>query len=174
MQYARVVALCVLLAGSIAGIALANRGPSTPEERRMAVKLNRELEQNPLSSTAPASRAWLATWLTDIPDISLRPCTELVRPLLRARRGYSRELVEQLMFSSVAYLIEHPDRVDDPVALARGGLEGVLRTYEAILRIKPNEHHPFLDDLLVRRDEGTLGVFVEDGLAKCANVERTP
>jgi hypothetical protein len=71
-----------------------------------------------------------------------------------------------MMFSSAAFIIEHPDQANDRKAVSQAGLEGSLKTYESILKTRPNAKWPFLDGLIQKREKGELGAYVSDILAK--------
>lgn len=136
------------------------RKPSTPEERAEAVRIARSLEADPLGKDAAAAREKLLKWLVDAPDISVTLCTDFLKPLLGKKKNYSTELEMQQMFSSAAFIIEHPDRATDEPAVYQAGLEGTLKAYELILKTQPKAKWDFLDDLLARRDKGELKDYV--------------
>jgi hypothetical protein len=147
-----------------------NRGPSTPEERAQALRIARALEANPLDEKAKKAREWLLYWLIEVPDIHINLCTGFLEPLYGKKdKNYSSEIVGQMMFSTAAFIIEHPDKEKDDEATYQAGLEGSLRAYESILKTKPNARWPFLDDLIARREKGELGAYVQDILkqGKC-------
>jgi hypothetical protein len=60
----------------------------------------------------------------------------------------------------VAYLVQHPEKVKDQLAIYHAGLLSALATYETVLALHPDEHWPLLDDLLQKRAAGTLPEFV--------------
>jgi hypothetical protein len=73
-----------------------------------------------------------------------------------------------MTMSSAAFIIEHPDQARDDVAVNKAGIEGTLKAYEAILRTKPKARWPFLDELIARRDKGTLEDYVREiSTTKC-------
>jgi hypothetical protein len=78
--------------------------------------------------------------------------------------NYSTELEMQPMFSSAAFIIEHPDKAADEPAIYQAGLEGTLKAYEAILKSKPKAKWEFLDELVIRRDKGELNAYVMEVL----------
>ena len=144
------------------------RGPSTPEERAQAVRLTRALEADPLSKDAKDARRWLLVWLADVPDISVTICTDYLKPLFDKDKNYSSEIVFQHTVSSAAFIIEHPEQATDDIAVNKAGLEGSLKAYEAILKAKPKAKWPFLDELIERRDKGTLEEYVREvATTKC-------
>jgi hypothetical protein len=144
-----------------------NRGPSTAEERRKAVELTRMLETDPFHRDAKEARRWLTRWLIEVPDITVTVCTAFLEPLLKSKENYSTEIVTQMMFSSAAFIIEHPEKAGDERAVYLAGLEGSLRAYEAILKSKPRARWPFLDGLIEKRNEGGLGDYVGQTMVKC-------
>lgn len=144
------------------------RGPSTPEERAQVVRLVRALESDPLGKEAKDARSSVLRWLIEVPDVSVTVCSDYLKPLMDKDKNYSSELFFQMTLSSAAFIIEHPDQAKDDVAVNKAGVEGALRAYEAILKQKPKAQWPFLDELIQRREKGTLEEYVR-GIAatKC-------
>jgi len=138
------------------------RKPSTPEERSQAVRITRALESDPLSKDAKDQRERLLYWLIQVPDISVTICTDFLSPLLDKKKNYSTELQMQEMFSSAAFIIENPDKAQDQPAIHLAGLEGTLKAYEAILRVKPKAKLEHLDFLLEKRNKGELDDYVAE------------
>lgn len=146
------------------------RGPSTLEERAQAVRLTRALEADPLNEKAKDARRWLLGWLSDVPDITVTICPDYLRPIFNSDKNYSPEIFFQMTLSSAAFIIEHPDQAKDDVAVNRAGVEGSLKAYEAIVKAKPKAKSAFLDDLIAKRDKGTLEEYVREiSTTKCKN-----
>lgn len=144
------------------------RGPSTPEERAQAVRLTHSLETDPLGNEAKDARRWLLAWLSEVPDIDVTICSDYLKPVFDKDKNYASEIFFQMTISSAAFIIEHPEQAKDDVAVNKAGLEGSLRAYEAILKAKPKAKWPFLDDLIQRRDKGTLEEYVREiATTKC-------
>jgi hypothetical protein len=141
--------------------AQSKRGPSTPEERDTAVKAARLLEADPFNKDAKKMREWFTLWLIEIPDISIEVCNYL-GPVLGSKKDYAAEIFTQTMFSSAAFIIEHPDRAKDKVAVNLAGVEGALRFYEAVLKAKPKAKQDFLDGLIAKREKGELKAYVQE------------
>jgi len=142
-------------------------GLSTPNDREKVVSLTRMLERDPLAETAPATRQWLQKWITEVPDIRVYACDNLLGQHLRDDYAYSTEIKLQPMFSAAAFAIKHRDKARDRDAQYHAGVEGALRVYEALLKSKPDAKSAFLDDLLTKRDKGELA----DHVAKLAKEE---
>jgi hypothetical protein len=88
-------------------------------------------------------------------------------PLLKSDRKYSAEINQQMIISSGAFVIEHPEqmKVNDAVYLA--GLQGSLATYEALVKVAPDAKWKFLDDLVARRDKGELPAYIKSKEKNC-------
>jgi hypothetical membrane protein len=139
-------------------------GLSTPDQRAKVVALTRSLERDPLGENAPATRQWLRKWIIEVPEIRVYVCDDLLGHGLGDNYPYSTEVKLQPMFSAAAFAIEHRDKARDEHAQHYAGVEGALRTYEALLKSKPDAKSAFLDDLLAKRDHGELA----DHVAKLA------
>ena len=150
------------------------RGPSTAEERARAVQIAHQLENEPLAKDAKVHRDWVIQWIVDIPDITVTVCDDYFGTLSKPVRGHAREIVNQMVISSAAFMIEHPDKVKDEQAIATAGLLGSLKTYQAILKQEPDARWPYIDKIVMMRDQGKLDEFVSDTRRKCAQEEEEP
>jgi hypothetical protein len=151
-----------------------HRGPSTAEERTRAVKIAHELESDPLAKDAKDNREWVIQWIIDIPDITVTVCNDYFGQLPKATRGHIREIVNQMVISSAAFMIEHPDKTKDDQAVATAGLLGALKVYQSILKQDPDARWPYVDKVVQMRDQGKLDEFVTDTRRKCAQDEEEP
>jgi hypothetical protein len=145
----------------------AERGPSTPKERAKAVRLVHQLEADPIGPKARDARRWLALWLLEVPDLQVRYCAEVVGGDRSARQRIRPDLLAQIPWSGVAFLIENPAKREAKAEVYTAGLLGTLRAYEALLRDRPDERSPLLDGLLARRDAGELAAFVSETAQAC-------
>jgi|SRR6266536_1298441 len=148
-------------------LAAGSRGPSTPEERRKALQIIHHLETDPLADTKD-ERQWLTLWLIEVPDIHVSLCTEFFPSLLRdSKKKHGGDLAMQSGYSIAAFQIEHPTEAKDENALYLAGVEGTLRTYEAILLKEPKSRWSELDALIAKRERGELASFVRETVPKC-------
>ena len=141
------------------------RGPSTAEERAKVVALTHLLERDPLGENAPMTRQWLRGWVSEVPDIRVYVCDDLLGSGLGDNYPYSSEVNQQMIFSAAAFAIEHQDKARDEIAQYSAGVEGALRVYEAIVKSKPDAKSALLDEFLAKRDDGEL----VDHVVKLAN-----
>lgn len=142
------------------------KAPKLSGDRAKVVQMARSLETDPLSKDAPEMRKQVTMWLIQVPDITVKACN-LLPPLMGSRKDYANEIWGQLIVSQGAFLIEHPEKADDSLAVQTAALEGSLRAYESILKQKPKAKWPFLDDLLEKREKGLLGAYVQQVVAQC-------
>jgi hypothetical protein len=175
----QVIAIATLLLGfSVVRTAHAQqqqkRGPSTAEERARAVKVARQLEEDPLAKDAKENREWVYKWIEDIPDITVNVCYDYFGKMPNPPRGHSKEIVRQMIISSAAFMIEHPDKTKDEQAIATAGLLGALKVYQSILKGEPDARWPTVDKIVQMRDQGKLDEFVSDTRRKCAQEEEEP
>lgn len=147
------------------------RGPSTTEERARAVKIAHELEDDPLGKSAKDDRQWVIQWIIDIPDITVTECDDFFGTIPKTPRGHMREIVSQMVISSAAFMIEHPDKVKNEQAVATAGLLGALKAYQSILKMEPDARWPYVDKVVLMRDQGKLDDYVSDTRRKCAQEE---
>jgi len=137
----------------------ADRPPSTPEERERAVKLVAELEANLVGPEADASREWLDKWMAEIPDIFFHSC-----PLLEKEKDevfpYHLYLIKQSYYEGGAYLIQHPEKVNDQLTIYIAGVEGALRAYNNVIAKSPTKRNTSLDLLLKSQADRQLAELI--------------
>lgn len=126
------------------------------------------LETSPLAKEAKDYRIKLFAFIAAAPDITVKFCTNVLGEQKRLKGDYDGELVTfQLLFSQAKFLIENPDKAQDDAAVYLAAVEGVLKTWEAIKTAKPKAKFPLLDELLQKRQAGTLADHVKTGMSGC-------
>lgn len=157
----------VVLIGCAASAYAQKRGPSTAEERKRAVEMATFLETTPLAKEAKDYRAALLYFLAEVPDITVKLCTNVLGESKRLKGDYESELVGQLAYSQAKFVIENPDKAQADAAVYLAGVEGVLRTWQAIKTAKPKAKHLLMDELLQKQQAGTLAEYVKAGMSGC-------
>jgi len=148
----------------------ADRGPSTPEERKQALEYIQDFESNPLGPNAMKEREWVIRWVIEVPDIHLHFCSTILDKLNKRDKKDGPTLLAAMMLSQTEFVLKHPEKQGDHLAEYRTGVEGVLRIYELLLTANPKDRQPYLDDLIQRREAGTLAPFVKQRAeAECKN-----
>ena len=160
--------LWIVVVSVVASSQTASTGtPSTPEERERAATIAHKLETAPLDESLRPDREWLLKWIIQVPDIHVKLCTNVLGNFTKSKYKYSPEIVGQLTFSEAAFAIEHPDQASDDVAQYAAGVEGVLKAYSAILKMKPDAKSKPLDELGEKQAQGKLVDFVREASKGC-------
>jgi hypothetical protein len=158
---------CALLAAPVSAIA-AGRGPSTPEERKQALEYIQHFEADPLNPSLKSEIQWLTIWMIQVPDVHVNLCTILDLP--KGNKKDSQTLFTAMFFAQIKFALQHLEMQADHLAEYQAGVEGALRVYEVLLKANPKDRQPFLDDLIQRRDAGTLPQWVKErAAATCKN-----
>jgi hypothetical protein len=159
---------CVLLAAPASAIA-ADRGPSTPEERKQALEYIQHFMANPLNPALQPEKEWLTFWMIQVPDIHVHVCM-MFDNLPKGNKKDSQAIFNAMFFSQIAYATQNLDKQNDLQAEYQAGAEGALKVYELMLKSNPKDRQPYLDDLIQRRDAGTLQQWVKErAAASCKN-----
>ena len=66
---------------------------------------------------------------------------------------YAHTITQQYILASGAFQIENPDKAADAKATELAALESVLKTYQAILKQKPDAKAKPLNDLLKKQSQ---------------------
>jgi hypothetical protein len=79
-------------------------------------------------------------------------------------------LLAAMMMGQTEFVLKSADKQRDTFAEYEAGVDAVLNVYAALLRSNPKDRQPYLDDLIQRRDAGTLAQFIRDrAAASCKN-----
>jgi len=140
---------------------------STPEERQRLVAIAHKLEAAPLDPALAPERQWAVNFVIAAPDVHVRICPAMLGDLRRPKYKYRSEISEQLLISSAAFVIEHPDQADNDRAQSAGGRQGVLKAYSAIIKAEPQATAKSLDTLLEKQREGKLADAVWEIAKTC-------
>lgn len=156
-----------LLLGLCVAVGVAQRGPSTPAERKRAVEIATLLEDDPLNEKAKELSNELLLWLIEVPDVNVNLCTSVLGDSSKIKGDYAPTLITQLTFSQAKFVIEHPEQVGDQHQVYLAGVEGVLKTYQNIKKAKPKVKLGPLEELLVKQQAGQLSDFVKNEMGGC-------
>jgi hypothetical protein len=157
------VLVCALLSGA-AALRAADRGPSTADERRQALDYIHHFQADPLNSALRPEIEWVTKWAIEIPDVHVNLC--LMVELPKGDKKHSQTLFTAMMLSQTAFAIEHRDDSPDVQAEHLAGMNGLLDAYEKVAAANAKDRQPALDDLLQRRQAGTLEAYVKEHACK--------
>ncbi len=148
---------------------------STTKQRVKFVRVTRDLEIKPLAFSAVQQRQWAADFIVHVPDLHVELCDCVIStPLQTANQNYNNQLSMQFLYSSAAFMIQHP-KVKDPVKIQTAGVEGTLKAYESILKVDKNARFEFLDGLMQQKKEGQLENYVASVSHTCGDLaEQSP
>lgn len=131
------------------------------------IQLINKLESDPFTKDGKDVRAEVLIWLTEAPDVSVSLCPDVLGDIRKIKGDDGKTLVVQLMYSEAKFILEHPDKAADQLAVNVAGVEGVLRTYAAMQAVKPKLSIPEFDQLSQLQASGQLVAAVETRLATC-------
>ena len=139
------------------------RGASTPEERQRAAAIAHKLEEAPLDKNLQQEREWAMRWVIEVPDVHVNICANSLGDFLskKSKYKYESEIVSQMLLSSAAFVIEHPDQAADEQGQYLAAAQGALKAYESILKSRPDAHSKPLDGLLQQQKNGKLQETVQ-------------
>jgi hypothetical protein len=152
---------CALLLAPFA--AKAERGPSTPAERKQALESIHHFEADPLNANLKSEVRWVVEWAIEIPDVHFNICE--IATLPKSDKQGRSTLFSAMILAQIAFVLQNPDRQEDLVAQYQAGVEGVLHSYEILLKANPKDRQTLLDDLIEKRESGTLELWVKERAA---------
>jgi hypothetical protein len=152
---------CALLAAPVAAIA-ADRGPSTPEERKQALEYIQDFEANPLGPNALHERQWVIEWVIEVPDVHVSFCSSILDKMNKSDKKDGPALLAAMLMAQTEFALQGSGKQGDVLAEYKAGVENVFRVYEVLLKANPKDRQPYLDDLIQRRDAGTLTQWVKE------------
>ncbi len=165
-----VLPLLLTLACALPHASAQNAGTSSASDRAHALALADDLEANPLGPAANEKRNQLTTFLLRVPDIHVSMCSSLLGDLAKTGKD-SNILVMQPTFSSIRYAIEHGGGNGSSVEQYQAGVLGTLKTYENMVRVKPEDRQPVMDELLKKRANGTLRAYIKVQFDKSCKIK---
>ena len=140
---------------------------SSPEDRQRFVSIERSLERTPLDSSLQADRKWAVQWLIDAPDVSVNVCLDPLGGVSEKDYARTAEVVVQYTIAMAAFVIENPEKANDPDAQQLAGVEGALNAYRSMRAAQPNDTSPALEKLLGMQSRGELPGFVHKAYLRC-------
>jgi hypothetical protein len=158
----------LLSSPSIYAIA-ADRGSSTQEERKQALDYAQDFLSNPLGPNAHKEREWVVTWAIQVPDVHVSFCMLLERQP-KGDKQDADSITAGILLAQTAFAIQNPEAKANSEEAYLAGIQGALKVYELLLKDRAKDRQPYLDDLIQRRDAGTLPQFVQERASKaCKN-----
>jgi len=161
---AALVAGCALLLTSLSSKSQEKRGPSTPEERQQALDHIHNWQSDPLGPQAKDQFGWVLKWFADVPDLTVHVCTVFDK-LPKGDKKDSATIFGGEFMGQGAFVLENSDKKDDRQAEYVAGVQSALRVYELLVKTNPKDRQPYLDEVVQRREAGTLADYVKERAA---------
>lgn len=138
----------------------AGEAADTSKRAEAARRIHR-LERTPLGSRADADRRWLMAWLIDDPVLGrAHYCIDALGPSWQLTYRYAKQIEAQLLFSSLAAVLQRPGLRTGREEVIAAGLRGALMAYQAILKEESGAAQSSLDRLLERNRHGELEAYL--------------
>jgi len=139
----------------------ADRGPSTPEERKQALDYVQDFLSNPLGPDSAKEREWVIKWAILVPDVHVSVCL-LLEKQPKGDKQDANLIFAGMVLAQTAFAIQNPEAKGDSQEAFLAGVNGSLHVYELLLKDRPKDRQPYLDDLLKKRDAGTLPAWIQE------------
>lgn len=155
-QHYKALLLVLVLASSTLGFM---GRESQNDEVSTLIASAKFLEENPLDKRAKDLRRKAVEWVIATDKVSVIICPGITRGL-EEKYKYTSEIFGQYTIGMAAFKLANSGKDENSAQVA--GYESALRSYEVILKQQPKAKHAYLDDLLVKRSDGTLAPFAAD------------
>jgi TonB family protein len=144
------------------------RKRSTKEDRDKVVQYAHHAEADFLSEEAKRGRQWFTRWSKEISDLPVLGCLRPADVFGDTRDRFAADLYTQMQLAGAAFVIEHPEQADNPVAVYKVGIDSVLKVHEKDKKAGPKMRRDFLDTLIEARKTGNE--YVRELMAKCSGL----
>jgi hypothetical protein len=158
-SFSAIFVVCAFLFAPIAARP-ADRAPSTHEERTQALEYIQHFQSDPLSPDLKKEIRWVTEWAIEIPDVHVNLCLFVGLP--KGDKKHSQTLFTSMLLAQVRFAIEHRDQPSDVNEEYVAGMQGMLRAYEKVVAAFPKDRQPAIDDLIQKRDAGTLPQYIRE------------
>jgi hypothetical protein len=161
--FAAAVCFALFLTSSLA--LAADRGPSTPEERKQAVEYVQDYLSNPLGPKAHDEREWVIKWAIEVPDVNVSICS-ILEKLPKGNKQDADAIFAGMVLAQTAFAIQNLDAKANSQEAYLAGISGALQVYQMLLEDRPKDRQPYLDDLVAKQASGALTQYVQGRVAK--------
>ena len=145
----------LLILGVISLSALSALSQSGPESVNQAAA---DIEAGISTKESISNRQNALRWTIETEDISLIVCGETFGPFVEKKNKNGGALTEAYTMGMADYRIKNPDA--DENAVQQAGVELALKVYDRLTKEKPKTKFKAVDELVAKRDNGTLGAFI--------------
>ncbi len=144
-------------------------GRSSQDDEKNApetlIKTTRFLEQKPFDKEAKNARSWALKWVIATDKVGVTVCSLLLSGIDKNYK-HSGEVFGQYTIGMAAFKLANPDKAKDEDAAQQAGIESALTSYEAMVKEQPKAKNAFMEQLLVKRADGSLAKYVLENNCK--------
>ncbi len=105
-------------------------------------------------------------WVIETDQVHLIACSDVRSPFLDKKNKFGSEMTVAYTIGMAAFKLQNPDKASDENAAQLAGLESALKSYETIVKEKPKGKFDAVENLLTKRNDGTLVKYVADSNCK--------
>ena len=164
LKIARAVTVSLGLVALFGAVGLAGQKEAQEEPLKL-IKAANHLESAPLAKDAKETRSWALKWLIQTDKVSVKVCSFITSGLDKKYK-YTSEVFSQYTIGMAAFKLSNPTLANDEELVQLSGVRSALRAYATMAGEQPKAKNEFLDDLLARRADGSLGKFVAQNNCK--------
>lgn len=168
MRIATLPAMLLALLACAAPAFAQSNAHSSPEDRQRVVSIAHSLERAPLDPGLQEDRSWAITWLTDAPDMTVTICADAIPGVSGKDYAHNPEILVQYAVAMGAFVIENPEKANDPDAQQLAGVESALNAYRVMRTAQPDDKSPTLEKLLGLQSKGELPGFLHKAFLRCS------
>ncbi len=130
-------------------------------EKELVIKTARALETTPLDKETTKMSEKALLWVIETKDVTIGLCGGVVGQFSDKKYKYKDDLLSSYSIGMAAFKLENPSKASDEMAAQLAGVETVLKTYEAILKVKPKAVSESIGALVDKRNNGQLAALIE-------------
>ena len=101
------------------------------------------------------------------PDIKVPVCANVLASFVDEKSAHHDVLLQQMVFSTMAFMVEQPEHASDVQADFLAGILGALKAYAKVREAGPAARSPFLEQMLDLQKRGELEAFYKKETTPC-------
>ena len=131
-------------------------------QKELVTKAAQGLETAPLAAETIKMRDKALAWLNETDEVSAKSCSGVFAMFGASNKNmHAVDMTASYTIGIAAFKLEHPDKASDENASQLAGLELALKTYEALVKVRPKTKYESAEVLLLARRDGVLASLVD-------------
>ena len=149
---------CLLLVALLTTLTFARGEVQGDPEVETLIKSVKQLEEHPLDKDAKDIRRKALVWVIQTDKVSVTVCSLLLSGV--DKKYKYGDVFGQYTLGMAAFKLANPEKANDENAVQQAGIDSALLSYESMVKQEPKARNAFLDTLIAKRVDGSLGQFV--------------